>query len=95
MAFSTLALLQLVQAFNMRSQHSLLATGFFTNKALNKAVLVSALLLSVVLFIPPIAHIFALTLLSLPHYAIVLGLSLVPLPVLELAKKMGLIRYLA
>ncbi|HKM08825.1 MAG TPA: cation transporting ATPase C-terminal domain-containing protein, partial [Sphaerochaeta sp.] len=95
MAFSTLALLQLVQAFNMRSQHSLFTTGFFTNTTLNKAVLVSALLLAVVLFIPPVAHIFALTILTLPQYAIVLGLALLPLPILELAKKLGLIRYLA
>ncbi|MDY0288077.1 MAG: cation-translocating P-type ATPase [Sphaerochaeta sp.] len=95
MAFSTLAILQLVQAFNMRSQHSLFATGFFTNATLNKAVLVSALLLAVVLFIPPIAHVFALTILSPVQYALVVGLALVPLPILELAKKMGLIRYLA
>ena len=95
MAFSTLALLQLVQAFNMRSQHSLFATGFFTNTTLNKAVLASGALLAVVLFIPPIAHIFGLTLLSLPQYAIVVGLALLPLPILELAKKLGLIRYLA
>jgi Ca2+-transporting ATPase len=79
----------------MRSQHSLFTTGFFTNTTLNKAVLVSALLLAVVLFIPPVAHIFALTILTLPQYAIVLGLALLPLPILELAKKLGLIRYLA
>ena len=95
MAFSTLAALQLVQAFNMRSQHSLFTTGFFTNASLNKAVLASGLLLAGVLFIPPVAHIFGLTLLGLPQYAIVMGLALLPLPILELAKKLGLIRYLA
>jgi len=95
MAFTTLALLQLVQAFNMRSQHSLFTTGFFTNKSLNKAVLASSLLLAVVLFVPPVAHVFALTLLSLPQYAIVLALAFMPFPLLELAKKLGLIRYLA
>ncbi|MBI9095183.1 MAG: cation-translocating P-type ATPase [Sphaerochaeta sp.] len=95
MAFSTLAILQLVQAFNMRSQHSLFTTGFFTNTTLNKAVGTSALLLAVVLFVPPVAYIFALTILSPPQYAIVLALALLPLPILELAKKLGLIRYLA
>ncbi len=95
MAFSTLALLQLVQAFNMRSQHSLFTTGFFTNKTLSKAVLASALLLAVVLFVPPIARIFGLTILSLSQYFLVLGLAVLPLPILELAKKLGLIRYLA
>lgn len=95
MAFSTLAILQLVQAFNMRSQHSLFTTGFFTNTTLNKAVGASAILLAVVLFVSPIAHVFALTILSLPQYAIVLALALLPLPILELAKKLGLIRYLA
>ncbi|MGB4407034.1 MAG: cation-translocating P-type ATPase [Sphaerochaeta sp.] len=95
MAFSTLAILQLVQAFNMRSQHSLFTTGFFTNTSLNKAVGASAILLAVVLLVSPVAHVFALTILSLPQYAIVLALALLPLPILELAKKLGLIRYLA
>lgn len=94
MAFFTLATLQLVQSFNMRSQHSLFATGFFTNATLNKALMVSLVLLSMVLFIPVIASAFALTVLPVKLYGIALLLSLVPLPVLELAKKLGLIRYL-
>ena len=94
MSFLTLASLQLVQAFNMRSQHSLFSTGFFTNKTLNKALLASLALLCLVLFIPGIASAFALTSLPPRLYGMALLLAIVPLPVLELAKKLGLIRYL-
>ena len=44
MAFMVLSLSQVIQAFNMRSERSLFKIGIFTNKKLNQATLVSALL---------------------------------------------------
>ena len=52
LAFMVLALSQVVQAFNMRSEHSLFKIGVFTNSTLNKATLVSILLVLLVLFTP-------------------------------------------
>ena len=40
MTFFVLAMSQVIQSFNMRSDRSLFKTGIFTNKTLNKAVLV-------------------------------------------------------
>ena len=85
MAFMTLALSQVVQAFNMRSEHSLFKTGIFTNKTLNGAVLISVILMLLVLF-TPIGIAFGLVMLPVKLYLIALGLILVPLVVMELSK---------
>jgi len=52
LAFMVLALSQVVQAFNMRSEHSLFKIGIFTNHKLNLAVLASTVLVLLVLFTP-------------------------------------------
>ncbi|MBE6708621.1 MAG: cation-translocating P-type ATPase, partial [Ruminococcaceae bacterium] len=85
MAFMVLSLSQVVQAFNMRSNRSLFKTGFFTNKKLNGAVMISLALVALVLF-TPLNTIFQLSFLPAKLYLIGLGLSLVPLVVMEVAK---------
>ena len=92
MAFIVLALSQVVHSFNMRSHHSLFKIGFFTNKYLGGAALLSLLLMVFVVFIPPVATAFGLIQLSGVLYLEALGLSLVPLLVLEVSKALGLIR---
>ena len=52
MAFMVLSLTQIVQAFNMRSEHSLFKIGVFTNHKLNWAALLSVVLVCLVLFTP-------------------------------------------
>ncbi len=92
MAFMVLALTQIVQAFNMRSDHSLLKIGPFSNRKLNGACLLSVLLVLAVLFTPASV---AFGLMTLPAwlYLAGLGLALVPLLVMELSKAVGLIRH--
>lgn len=92
MAFMVLALSQVVQAFNMRSEHSLFKIGVFGNHKLNWAVLTSAALVALVLF-TPLSTAFGLIILSWPEYLISLCLVLVPLPVMELSKACGLIKH--
>ena len=92
MAFMVLALCQIVQAYNMRSEHSLFKVGFFTNKKLNLAALSSVVLVALVLF-TPLNSIFGLVLLSWQQYLIAVGLILVPLFVMELSKLLGLIKH--
>lgn len=92
MAFMVLALSQIVQAFNMRSDHSLFQIGPFTNRTLNGAALVSVLLVALVLF-TPVRIAFGLVLLPAQLYLIALGLILVPVVVMELSKALGLIRH--
>ena len=92
LAFMTLALSQVVQAFNMRSDRSLFKTGFFTNRRLNLACLLSVVLVALVLF-TPVSIAFGLITHSPQLYLIGLGLSLVPFVVMELSQAFGLIKH--
>ncbi len=85
MAFMVLSLSQVVQAYNMRSDHSLFKIGIFSNKKLNGAALISILLVAVVLF-TPLRVVFGLVALPVKMYLMAVGLILVPLFVMELSK---------
>lgn len=92
LAFMVLALSQIVQAFNMRSDHSLFKIGPFTNSKLNGAALISVVLVALVMF-TPLSSAFGLIRLSAIQYLIGLGLILVPLVVMELSKALGFIKH--
>lgn len=92
MAFIVLALSQIVQAYNMRSNRSLFHIGPFSNKVLNKAALISVLLMALVT-ITPLRTVFGLVALAPMHYLLCLGLILVPLAVMEFSKGFGLIKH--
>lgn len=78
MAFCVLSLSQLVHSFNMRSEHSVLKLGLFSNRKLVAACgLCAFLMVSVVLF-PPLAALFKTTALTLPQWLLVAALSLCP-----------------
>lgn len=91
MAFAVLALCQIVQAYNMRSEHSLFKIGPFTNRTLNLAALASIVLVALVLF-TPVGIAFGMVILPWHMYLIALGLILVPLVVMETAKLVAAIR---
>jgi len=91
LAFMVLSLCQIVQAFNMRSEHSLFHIGIFTNRTLNLAALASTLMVALVLF-TPVGSIFGLITLPGKLYLLGLGLLLVPFPVMEIAKALKLIK---
>ena len=83
MAFCVLSLSQLVHSFNMRSEHSVLKLGLFSNRKLVAACgLCAFLMVSVVLF-PPLAALFKTTALTLFQWLLVAALSLCPLLVVE------------
>ena len=88
MAFITLSLSQVIQAFNMRSDHSLFKIGFFSNKKLNLSALVSIILVLLVIFTPA-KIIFGLITLDLKLYLIAFSMALIPLVVMELGKLFG------
>lgn len=92
MAFMVLALSQIVQAFNMRSEHSLFKIGVFTNHKLNWAALASSVLVLLVLF-TPISVLFGLIRLPGRLYLIGLGLIIIPVLVMEFSKAFGLIKH--
>ncbi|MCD8382267.1 MAG: calcium-translocating P-type ATPase, PMCA-type [Clostridiales bacterium] len=90
LAFMVLALSQVVQAFNMRSERSLFRIGPFFNGRMNQAALVSLALMAVVLF-TPLTTVFGLVTLPWYLYLAGLGLSLAPAVVMEICKACGLI----
>ena len=92
MAFMVLSLSQVIQAFNMRSDHSLFKIGVFSNHKLNWACLASILLVALVLF-TPVGIAFGLVILPWQMYLLGLGLIFVPVLLMELSKACGLIKH--
>ena len=74
LAFMVLSLSQVVQAFNMRSEHSLFKIGPFSNHKLNWAALASLAMVCLVLF-TPVGIAFGL--ITLPWELYLLGLGLI------------------
>ncbi len=90
LAFMVLAISQVIQALNMRSDRSLFKIGFFTNKTLNLALFASLALVALVLF-TPLRIPFGMVVLPGKLYLIGLGLALVPMIVMEVSKAIGAI----
>ncbi len=89
MAFSVLALSELVHVFNVRNnQESVFKTNPFNNSKLILAIGVSALLMLVVLFTPALREIFDLAVLSADKLVETICLIFSPLLVVEIFKKL-------
>ena len=86
MAFATLALVQLVHAFNVRTHHSLFRIGFFSNKYMNGAFLASLSLMLLVLLVPGLQGVFKVCTIPLNAWVIVATLSVTPLVIVEIVK---------
>lgn len=87
MAFATLVFGELTRAFAVRSENrSIFDLGVFSNKAMNQAFLVSLAMQLAVLFIPFLQTIFKVQPLTLVQWAVVIGISLIPLIVSEITK---------
>lgn len=93
LAFMTLALSQVLHAYNMRSEYSIFKIGVFSNKKLNIVTLISLALIALVLFVPGVVTAFGMT--YLPYYAYLysLALAIVPIIVMEISKAIGLIKH--
>ncbi|MBQ7134281.1 MAG: calcium-translocating P-type ATPase, PMCA-type [Ruminococcus sp.] len=92
MAFMVLALSQIFHSYNMRSDRSIFKIGVFKNKKLNLAVLGSLLMVLVVLF-TPVGIAFGVITLPVELYLFGLGLTLIPILVMELSKALGIIKH--
>lgn len=87
MAFAVLAFAQLFHVRNLHSiRRSSFRTNIFKNKALIGGIIVSAVMMLAILLFPPFMKAFKLTAMDSIHWIYVLGLSLVPIVVVELFK---------
>lgn len=89
MCFAVLSLSQLVHSFNMRSKHSLTEIGFFGNKKLFISAALCIVLQCLVITLPILQEIFHTTALSGMQWGMVITLSLLPIPLVELEKKLS------
>lgn len=88
LVFTVLALSPLFHAFNCRSQRaSIFRIGFLTNRYLIVAVIVSGLVHALSIVVPPLQPIFRSDhVWTATEVALVVGLSALPIPVIEVAK---------
>ena len=87
MAFSVLALSELVHVFNIRNnQESIFKSNPFNNGKLILALLISAVLMFVVLFIPTLREIFSLEVLPKNKLFETICLIVSPIVVVEVFK---------
>lgn len=86
MAFATLCLARLWHGFNSRGKESIFALGLFTNMAVVGAWFAGACLLGAVLFIPVLRNPFTIDPLRTIDIFYVVGLSLIPTIIIQMAK---------
>lgn len=87
MAFAVLAFAQLFHVRNLHSNRlSSFRTSIFKNKALIGGILISAVMMLAILLYPPFMKAYKLVEMDTIHWLYVLGLSLVPIVVVELFK---------
>lgn len=89
MAFSVLGISQLLHAFNMRSKKSVFKAGIFKNKFLVLALFSGIILQITIVSVPAMAVIFKVTPLSSIQWVICSLLAIMPIPIVELQKKIS------
>ncbi|MGI6074156.1 MAG: calcium-translocating P-type ATPase, PMCA-type [Fermentimonas sp.] len=91
MAFGVLGFSQLFHVRNLHSNKiSAFKVSLMSNKQLLWAIIVSCLFMLVVMLVPGIREVFGLVRLDMIHWLYVLGLSLVPIVVVEIMKLLKL-----
>ncbi len=87
MAFTVLALSELVHVFNIRNnEKSIFKTGVFNNTKLILAIVLSAILVLAILLIPVLRDIFGIAVLPKENIFEVIVLVLSPLIIVEILK---------
>ncbi len=93
MAFVSLSLLELVHSFNIKSEESIFKSGIFNNLYIIFSFLIGTLLQVSVVSIQPISSVFECTPLNKYQWLIVIGISICPIIIMELQKKMDEIKF--
>ena len=86
MAFISMGLLELVHSFNIKSEKSILKVGILENKFLIGSFILGIFVQTIVILIPTLANIFDVVNLTSTQWLITLGISILPIPIMELQK---------
>ena len=92
MAFVSLGLLELVHSFNIKTEESIFKVGIFENKFLVGSFVLGILLQVIVVIVPVFANIFDLVPLNMTQWIYTIGISILPLAIMELQKFMNGLR---
>ena len=92
MAFAVLSLSELVHAFNMRSEKSVIKAGLFKNPYLTGSFLLGLALEAAVIMIPAAAGVFNVTALNVQQWTVTGILSVMPLVIVEIQKAFTALR---
>ena len=93
MAFVAIGLLELVHSFNIKSEQSIFKIGILENKFLIGSFILGILVQTIVVIIPTLADIFKLVPLNQTQWLITLIISILPIPIMELQKKVNEIKF--
>lgn len=93
MAFVSLSMLELVHSLNIRSEKSIFKVGLFKNVYLIGAFALGAILQVSVVLIPSVARIFDVVPLNKMQWIYTIGISILPIILVELQKKINEMRF--
>ncbi len=93
MAFVALGMLELVHSFNVKSDESIFKVGLFENKYLIGAFVLGTALQAIVVMVPTFANVFKLVPLNGTQWLYTIGISLLPLVIIEAQKKLNEIKF--
>ena len=93
MAFVSIGILELVHSFNIKSEQSLFKVGILENKFLIGSFILGVFVQTIVAIIPELANIFKLVPLNQVQWIITLIISILPIPIMEVQKKVNEVKF--
>ncbi len=93
MAFVCLGMLELIHSFNIKSEQSIFKIGLFENRFLIGAFILGTILQCGIVCVPFFTSIFKLVTLNMMQWLYCLGISILPIVIIELQKKINEIKF--
>ena len=90
MAFLSIGFLELIHSFNVKNEKSIFEAGLFENKYLVGSFVLGIFIQAIVVVVPSFANVFEVVPLNLTQWIITVAISILPVPVIELQKKLDL-----
>ena len=87
MAFLSIGFSELIHSINVKNEKSIFETGLFENKYLVGSFVLGIFVQTIVVVVPAFAKVFEVVPLSLTQWIITIAISILPIPVIELQKK--------
>ncbi len=88
MAFLSIGFLELIHSFNVKNEKSIFEAGIFENKYLVGSFVLGIFIQVIVVVVPAFAKVFEVVPLNLTQWIITVAISILPVPVIELQKKL-------